>query len=312
VGHPVSDFEQIEYVIEDGVATITLNRPGSGNAFTQIMRRELIEAFDLVDADDDVRVAIVTGAGKNFCVGADLSGSSPDKPFTYAGAGQTDAESKPETIGGIPRDGGGMVTLRIAELRKPVIAAINGAAVGVGVTLTLPMDIRICAESSRFGLVFARRGIIQEAASSWFLPRIVGVSQAMEWVATGRLVPAAEAREGRLVSKVLPDADLMVAARGIAADIVENTSGLSVAAARRMFWSSLSEASPWTAHLHETRLIAELKKGPDAVEGVNSFFEKRPPAFPGRVSADLPELPAWPVRPAPSSAPAGAETGGTA
>ena len=307
----MSRFEQIDYVVEDGVATITLNRPGRGNAFTQIMRRELIEAFDAVDADDDVRVAIVTGAGKNFCVGADLSGSNPDKPFSYSGAGQSDAQSTPETIGGIPRDGGGMVTLRIAELRKPVIAAVNGVAVGVGVTMTLPMDIRICAESSRFGLVFARRGIMQEAASSWFLPRIVGVSQAMEWVATGRLVPAAEAREGRLVSKVVPDADLLSTARKIAAEIVENTSGLSVAAARRMFWSSLSEPSPWTAHLHETRLIAELKQGPDAAEGVNSFFEKRPPGFPGRVSTDLPELPDWPVRPA-SAAPEGARTGGSA
>jgi enoyl-CoA hydratase/carnithine racemase len=294
----MSRFEQIEYAVEDGIATITLNRPDSGNAFTQIMRRELIEAFDAVDGDDDVRVAIVTGAGRNFCVGADLSGSTPDKPFSYSGAGQSDTQATPELVDGVPRDGGGMVTLRIAAMRKPVIGAINGAAVGVGVTLTLPMDIRICAESSRFGLVFARRGIIQEAASSWFLPRIVGVSQAMEWVATGRLVPAAEAREGRLVSRVVPDAELLDAARAIAAEIVANTSGLSVAAARRMFWSSLSEASPWTAHLHETRIIAALKQGADAAEGVTSFFEKRPPAFPGRVSSDLPMLPEWPVRPA--------------
>ena len=303
----MSGFEQITYVVENGVATITLNRPDSGNAFTQVMRRELIEAFDAVDADDAVRVAIVTGAGKHFCVGADLSGSTPDKPFSYSGAGQTDDRSKPELVDGIPRDGGGMVTLRIAQLRKPVIAAVNGAAVGVGVTLTLPMDIRICAESSRFGLVFAKRGIMQEAASSWFLPRLVGVSQAMEWVATGRLVPAAEAREARLVSRVVPDAELYATARAIADEIVANTSSLSVAAARRLFWSSLSEPSPWTAHMHETRLIAELKKGPDAMEGVTSFLEKRPPAFPGRVSTDLPELPDWPVRPAHTSA-----AGGTA
>lgn len=293
----MSSFEQIDYAVEDGIATITLNRPDSGNAFTQIMRRELVEAFDSVDADDDVRVVIVTGAGKHFCVGADLSGSTPDKPFSYSGAGQSDERSRPELLDGIPRDGGGIVTLRIAQSRKPVIAAINGAAVGVGVTLTLPMDIRICAESSRFGLVFARRGIIQEAASSWFLPRIVGVSQAMEWIATGRLVPAVEAREGRLVSKVVPDAELLPTARALAAEIVANTSGLSVAAARRMLWSSLSESSPWTAHLHETRLIAALKQGPDAAEGVNSFLEKRPAAFPGRVSHDLPDLPEWPVRP---------------
>ncbi len=297
----MSHFEQILYAVEDGIATITLNRPDSGNAFTQIMRRELVEAFDAVDGDDDVRVAIVTGAGKNFCVGADLSGSSPGKPFSYGGAGQRDESSPPELIDGIPRDGGGIASLRIAQSLKPVIAAVNGAAVGVGVTLTLPMDIRICAESSRFGLVFARRGIIQEAASSWFLPRVVGISQAMEWVATGRLVPAAEAREGRLVSRVVPDADLLDTARAIAGEIVANTSGLSVAAARRMLWSSLSEASPWTAHLHETRIIAALKDGPDAAEGVAAFFEKRPPAFEGRLGTHLPALPEWPVRPSTTS-----------
>jgi enoyl-CoA hydratase/carnithine racemase len=309
----MSDFEQVDYAVEDGVATITLNRPDKGNAFTQTMRRELIEAFDRVDADDDVRVAIVTGAGRQFCVGADLSSGKSDQPFSYTDEEQSYASSVPLSVDGIPRDGGGMVTLRIAELRKPVIAAVNGAAVGVGVTLTLPMDIRICAESARFGLVFARRGIIQEAASSWFLPRIVGVSQAMEWVATGRLVGAAEALSGRLVSRVVPDGEVLATARAIAAEIVENTSSLSVAAARRMFWSSLSEPSPWTAHRHETRLIRELKQGPDAVEGVASFLEKRAPAFPGRVSKDLPDLPDWPARPEPdASAPDGAGTGGTA
>jgi enoyl-CoA hydratase/carnithine racemase len=293
----MSDFEQLGYTLEEGVATITLNRPDAGNAFTQIMRRELIDAFDAVDEDDDVRVAIVTGAGRHFCVGADLSGAAPDKPFSYSGAGQSDANSVPESIDGIPRDGGGMVAMRIARLRKPVIAAVNGAAVGVGATLTLPMDIRLCAESARFGFVFARRGIIQEAASSWFLPRMVGISQAMEWVATGRLVDSAEALAARLVSRVVPGDELMSTARAIAAEIVENTSALSVATARRMFWSSLSEASPWTAHLHESRLLGELKRGPDAAEGVNSFLEKRPPAFPGRVSEDLPDLPDWPVPP---------------
>lgn len=306
----MSRFEQIDYAVAGGVATITLNRPDSGNAFTQIMRRELIEAFDEVDTDDAVRVAIVTGAGRHFCVGADLSSGKSDQPFAYTEAEQADAGPVPLSIDGIPRDGGGMVTLRIAELHKPVIAAVNGAAVGVGVTLTLPMDIRICGESSRFGLVFARRGIMQEAASSWFLPRIVGISQAMEWVATGRLVGAAEALSGRLVSRVVPDGDVLSTAQEIADEIAGNTSSLSVAAARRLLWSSLSEASPWTAHRHETRLIRELKQGPDAPEGVASFLEKRPPEFTGRVSQDLPELPDWPVRPGSTSAPDGAGTGG--
>ncbi|MCU1614400.1 MAG: Enoyl-CoA hydratase [Frankiales bacterium] len=308
----MSRYTQVDYGVEHRVATITLNRPERGNAFTHVMRRELDVAFAEADSDDDVRVVIVTGAGKNFCVGADLSGSTPEEPFSASRPGQQDARSNADTIGGLPRDGGGVVALRIAEMRKPVIAAINGAAVGVGVTMTLPMDVRICAESSRFGFVFARRGIIQEAASSWFLPRIVGVSQAMEWVATGRLVPAADARAARLVSRVVPDGELLDAARALAAEISTNTSGLSVAAARRMLWSSLSEPSPWTAHLHETQLIAELKRGPDAPEGVASFLEKRPPAFRGRVSTDLPALPDWPGGPKTTSTPEGAGDGGTA
>jgi enoyl-CoA hydratase/carnithine racemase len=308
----MSGFEQINYDVEDRVATITLNRPENGNGFTQVMRRELIGALEQADSDDDVRVVIVTGAGRHFCVGADLSSGKSDQPFTYGPDEQVDASPVPMSIDGIPRDGGGMVALRIAELRKPVIAAINGAAVGVGVTMTLPMDIRICAESSRFGFVFARRGIVQEAASSWFLPRIVGISQAMEWVATGRLVPAAEAREARLVSRVVSDGEVLATAREIAAEIAANTSSQSIAAARRLLWCSLSEASPWTAHRDETRLIRELKQGPDSPEGVASFLEKRPPAFTGRLSRDLPDLPEWPVGPATTSAPDGAGTGGTA
>ena len=306
----MSAFEQIDYDVADRVATVTLNRPDSGNGFTQVMRRELIEALERADTDDDVRVVIVTGAGRHFCVGADVSSGKSDQPFAYGPGEETGPV--PMSIDGIPRDGGGMVALRIAEMQKPVIAAINGAAVGVGVTMTLPMDIRICAESSRFGFVFTRRGIVQEAASSWFLPRIVGISQAMEWVATGRLIPAAEAREGRLVSRVVPDGEVLAAAREIAAEIAANTSSLAIAAARRLLWASLSEPSPWTAHRDETRLIRELKQGPDYSEGVASFLEKRPPAFSGRVSRDLPDLPDWPARPATTSAPDGAGTGGTA
>jgi enoyl-CoA hydratase/carnithine racemase len=253
------------------------------------MRQELVAAFDRTDADDDVRVVIVTGAGRGFCAGADLSAPAvppPDPP----------AE---DLIAGVPRDGGGVVALRIAASLKPVIAAVNGPAVGVGVTMTLPMDIRLAAASARFALAFARRGIVPEATSSWFLPRVVGVSQAMEWALTGRTFDAAEALRGGLVSRVVPDEDLLDTAKQIATEIAGNTSPVSVAATRRMIWSTLSEPSPWTAHRTETLVIRQMKEGGDAAEGGASFLEKRPPRFPMRVSTSLPgATPVWPARPA--------------
>src|SRR2546423_4844876 len=217
------DYEQIAYEVADGVLTITLDRPDKLNAFTEQMMRELINAFDRSDADDDVRAVVVTGRGRGFCAGADLSGGG--ETFSRGGATK------------VRRDGGGLVTLRIFQSRKPVIAAINGPAVGVGVTMTLPMDIRLASENARMGFVFARRGIVPEAASSWFLPRVVGISRAMEWVATGRVFDAAEALDGGLVSRVVPDEELVPAARDLAHEIVENTSGVAVAAARQLLWS---------------------------------------------------------------------------
>jgi enoyl-CoA hydratase/carnithine racemase len=201
-------------------------------------------------------------------------------------------------VDGVPRDGGGYVSLRIAASRKPVIVAINGPAVGVGATMTLPADIRLAAESARFGFVFARRGLVPEAASSWFLPRVVGISKAMEWVATGRVFPAAEALAGGLVSRVLPDAELLPTARSIAGEIVENTSAVSVALSRQMLWSMLGASTPWEAHRVDSKAIFRLGQAPDAVEGVTSFLEKRPPKFPGRVGDYLDVVPAWPTRPA--------------
>jgi enoyl-CoA hydratase/carnithine racemase len=256
------DFSQILLDVEDQVATITLNRSDRLNAFTPIMRRELVEALDMTDADDSIRVVIVTGAGRGFCAGADL-GDATAPPFTYAGTDQQDGLSVPEEIGGIPRDGGGILALRLAASRKPVIGAINGPAVGVGATMTLPMDVRIASDQARFGFVFARRGIVPEAASSWFLPRVVGISQAAEWALTGRILDASEALAGRLVSRVVPGADLLSVARGIAAEIADHTSAVSVAATRRMLWSSLSESSPWRAHMTETLVIREMKRGGD-------------------------------------------------
>ncbi|RVX42906.1 enoyl-CoA hydratase/carnithine racemase [Nonomuraea polychroma] len=281
-------FSEIDYDVDDRVATITLNRPDRLNAFTFAMRGELIEAFDLADADDEVRAVVVTGAGRAFCAGADLGGG-----------GGTFAHREPaELVDGVPRDGGGTVALRIARSLKPVIGAINGPAVGVGVTMTLPMDVRLASEEARFGFVFARRGIVTEAASSWFLPRIVGIAQAMEWAATGRVFPAAEALDGRLVSRVYPAGELLPAAYALAREIADNTSAVSVAAVRRLMWSGLSAASPWEAHAADSRLMAELGGAPDTVEGVTAFLEKRKADFPMKVSKDLPPgMPFWPENP---------------
>ncbi|MEV4563576.1 enoyl-CoA hydratase-related protein [Nonomuraea sp. NPDC049419] len=281
-------FSEIEYGVTDRIATVTLKRPDRLNAFTFTMRGELIEAFDLADADDDVRAVVVTGAGRAFCAGADLGG----------GGGTFKGREWGETVDGVPRDGGGTVALRIARSLKPVIGAINGPAVGVGVTMTLPMDVRLASEDARFGFVFARRGIVTEAASSWFLPRIVGIAQAMEWAATGRVFPASEALEGRLVSRVHPADELLPAAYALAREIADNTSAVSVAAIRRLMWSGLSAASPWEAHAADSRLMTELGSAPDTVEGVTAFLGKRQPDFPMRVSTDLPSgVPSWPDDP---------------
>ncbi|MFF5992037.1 crotonase/enoyl-CoA hydratase family protein [Prauserella flavalba] len=288
-------YREIDYDVTDGIATVTLNRPERLNAYTITMARELIDAVDRIDADDGVRVVVVTGAGRGFCAGADL-GRGAD---TFnAGKKDHDVRELLGEIDGVPRDSGGAVSLRIAASRKPVIAAVNGPAVGVGVTMTLPMDVRIAAESARFGFVFTRRGIVPEAASTWFLPRIVGISQAMEWVATGRVFDAEEAKAGGLVSRVVPDADLLTEARRLAAEIADNTSAVSVAVARQLLWGMLGSPTPWEAHRHDSRALYELGAAADAVEGVTAFLEKRKPDFPLRVSEDCPStVPRWPARP---------------
>src|SRR3954462_1051125 len=274
-------FEEIRYEVADGVLTITLDRPDRLNAFTGVMARELIEAFDRSDADDDVRAVIVTGAGRGFCAGADLE----------AGGDTFNAEARGrEYDGDGPRDGGGMVTLRIYESLKPVIAAINGPAVGVGITMTLPMDVRIAAQGAKIGFVFARRGITPEAASSWFLPRLVGISQAMEWVATGRVFTAEEALAGRLVRSVHPAEEVVDAARALAREIADNTAPVSVAITRRLMWEMLGAAHPMDAHRADSRGMYARWQSDDAREGVTSFLEKRPPRFTDRVSDGLPEI----------------------
>jgi enoyl-CoA hydratase/carnithine racemase len=283
----VTDFGEIRYEVADGILTVTLNRPDRLNAFTPTMQRELIEAFSQADADDDVRAVIVTGEGRGFCAGADLERG-----------GETFDWRERERSGDAPRDGGGQVVLRIYEMTKPVIAAINGPAVGVGITMTLPMDVRLAVDGAKIGFVFARRGIVPEACSSWFLPRLVGISQAMEWVATGRVLDADEALRGRLVSRVVPAAELGATVSALAAEITENTSAVSVALSRRMLWAMLDTASPWEAHRTETRVISALGREADAVEGVTSFLEKRAPRFTGRPADHLDLVPPWPEAPA--------------
>ena len=285
----VGTFSEIRYEVAAGVATVTLHRPDRLNAFTPVMGRELVAAFDRSDNDDGVRVVVLTGEGRAFGAGADLGGGGSTFDDSAAGADGR--------IGGVPRDLGGMVALRIAASRTPVIAAVNGVAAGVGATMTLPADIRIAADTARFGFVFARRGIAPDGASSWFLPRIVGISRAMEWVTTGRVFDAEEARDGGLVSRVVPAADLDTSVGTLAAEIVENTSATSVALSRRMLWSMLDAPSPWDAHRMDTRVISALGRGPDAVEGVTSFLEKRPPRFTARPQDYLDLVPDWPAAP---------------
>jgi enoyl-CoA hydratase/carnithine racemase len=289
----MSDYTQIVYEVADGVATITLHRPDQLNAFTGVMMREMIDAFDRIDADDDVRAVIVTGAGRGFCAGADLSGGGD----TFSGGGSDEQTDVVQGGVRVPRDGGGLVTLRIFECTKPVIAAVNGPAVGVGVTMTLPMDIRLASTSAKFGFVFARRGIVPEACSSWFLPRLVGISQAAEWCYTGRVFPAEEALRGGLVRSLHEPDELLPAARAIAAEIVEHTSPVSVALTRQMLWRMLGADHPMEAHRVDSRGILERGRSADSREGVMSFLEKRPPKFPVKVSDGLPEIfPDWQPR----------------
>ena len=296
-------FEQIRLDIADGVAVLTLNRPDRLNAFTARMMSEIIAAFDQTDADDDVRAVIVTGAGRAFCAGADLGQGAAT--FDYDNRTDGHRQGSPVRADGsvdyghdAVRDGGGRVTLRIYESLKPVICAVNGPAVGIGATMQLAMDIRIASDLARFGFVFARRGIVPEAASSWFLPRLVGISQALEWCYTGRVFGADEALAGRLVSRVVPHADLMTAAHALAREIADYSAPVSVALTRQMLWRLSAADHPMAAHSVDSRAIWARGRSPDAAEGVTAFLEKRSAAYPGRVSTGLPDFyPWWPERP---------------
>jgi len=276
-------YQEILYDVDDGVLTITLNRPEKLNAFTGTMMREMIDAFDRADADDSVRCIVVTGAGRAFCAGADLS----------SGAGTFDADSRSDRPSGLNPDGGGLLTLRIFESKKPVIAAVNGPAVGIGVTMTLAMDVRFAADVARFGFVFARRGIVPEVCSSWFLPRVVGIGQALDWTLSGRIFPADEAKSAGLVRAVYPKDELLPAVRAYAREIAANTSAISVTLIRHMMWRMLGADHPMEAHKLDSRGVYYTGRSGDAKEGVSSFLEKRPAKFPGKVSTDMPEFFPW-------------------
>ncbi|MDQ2724604.1 MAG: enoyl-CoA hydratase-related protein [Actinomycetota bacterium] len=279
------DFETIRLDVDAGVATLTLDRPDRLNAFTGAMAKEILAAFDRIDADDDIRAVVVTGAGRAFCAGADLSEGADT--FNAAARGITSVEGRAR------RDTGGVVTLRIFECLKPVIAAINGHAVGVGASMTLPMDVRLIAEDAKMGFVFAARGIVPDGAASWFLPRVVGISQALEWCLTGRVFPAAEALAGGLVAAVVPGAELLPRARALAAEMAANVGPVSAAITRQLLWRMQAADHPMVAHRVDSQAIAETGAMADAAEGVMAFLEKRPASWTLKVSRDLPGVFPW-------------------
>src|SRR6202041_448533 len=287
-------YETIKYEVAEQILTITLNRPDKLNAFNAAMQQELIDAFDQADKDDNIRAIIVTGAGRGFCAGADLSsGADTFDRDARRGPVKRLADGKVDYSDPNVRDGGGQVTLRIFECLKPVIAAVNGPAVGVGVTMQLAMDVRLAAENARFGFVFARRGIVPEACSSWFLPKIVGISQALEWTFTGRVSPAEEALEGGLIKKIYKPDQLIPAARALAREIADNTSQVSVALIRQMLWKMAGADHPMEAHKVDSRGIFARGSSAGGKKGVASLLEKRPAKFPDKVSKDMPSYFPW-------------------
>jgi enoyl-CoA hydratase/carnithine racemase len=283
----MTSFTQIIVDKKNGVATITLNRPEKLNAYTRHMQGEIIAAMDDIDADDDIRAVIFTGAGdRSFCAGADLTPEGGGHVFS-------DPNEVDDLSDERVRDGGGRLTLRLFNSKKPLISACNGVAVGVGATMQLAMDIRLASETARYGFVFARRGIIPEACSSWFLPKIVGISQALEWCYSGRIFDAEEAKAGGLVRSIHAPGELMAAARGLAEEIAQNTSAISVAMTRAMMWRNSATEHPMMAHRIDSKAIYRMSRGDDAKEGIASFLEKRAPDYPGKVSQDMPDFYPW-------------------
>ena len=295
----MTNFTTITTDISEGILTITLNRPDRMNAFTGEMMKEMVAAFDIADADDAVRAVIVTGSGERaFCAGADLAAG--DDTFDYTkrperleqGSPLRDDGSVDFSHPGV-RDSGGRLTLRIFNCKKPVIGAINGAAVGIGATMQLPMDFRLASETARFGFVFAKRGIVPEAASSWFLPRLVGISQALDWCYSGRVFGAEEALRAGLIKSIHTAADLLPAARALAHSLTAESAPVSIALTRQMMWRMLGASHPIEAHKIDSRAIWVRGQSPDAREGVSSFLEKRAAVYPDKVSTDTPHFAPW-------------------
>jgi enoyl-CoA hydratase/carnithine racemase len=287
------DFETLRYDVDDRILTITLNRPDRMNAFTGRMGDELISAFDRADADDDIKVVVVTGAGKAFCAGADLQRGSETWGKHSEYLARQDAQAE-RYLG----DGGGRVTRRIFDFNKPVIAAINGAAVGVGITMTLAMDVRLCVPGAKLGFVFAGRGILPEACSAWFLPRLVGISKALEWCYSARVFKSEEGLQAGLIRSLHDPDALLPAARALAQEFIDNASAVSIAMVRQMMWRMLGAPNPMDAHEIDTAGIAALGKSNDAREGIAAFLEKRKPNFTDRVTKDMPSFyPWWKDRP---------------
>jgi enoyl-CoA hydratase/carnithine racemase len=280
-----TDYQTILYDLADGVLTITLNRPEKLNAFNRAMGIEVIDAIRRADEDDDVRAIIFTGAGRAFCSGADLSAGADS--FAKLESGPKNTDTPPSA------DSGGEVSLAFYDCKKPLIAAVNGPAVGIGVTMTLPMDFRLASTGARFGFVFTRRGIVPEACSSWFLPRVVGIAQAAEWMISGRVFGAAEALQGGLVSRVLAPEELLPAATALAREIADHTSAVSVALTRQMLWKMLAAAHPREAHTIESQGVYHMGRSADCREGVLAFLEKRPTRFTMSASRDMPPYYPW-------------------
>lgn len=279
----MKNYETLDTTRDKKVLTIQFTRPEKMNTFSGQMLRDILEVLDDAEKDDEVRAVIFTGSGKAFCAGADLS--SGEDTFDMS-----DRQKKDQNV---QRDTGGVLTLRLFDFKKPLIAAINGAAVGVGVTMTLPMDVRICSDKAKFGFVFAKRGIVPEACSSWFLPKIVGISNALQWCLSGKIFQPTEALEKGLITEITSEEDLLKRAKEIASDFVDSTSSLSVTLIRQMLWKMLGADHPMEAHKVDSRGVYFLGKTGEASEGVLSFLEKRDPNFPGKVSKDLPEFYPW-------------------
>ena len=279
----MKNLETVRTEVRENSLIIYLSREERMNAFTLTMQQEIVKVLDDAEENDDIKAIIFTGDGKAYCAGADLS----------SGGDTFDNRKGREKTNDVVRDSGGLLTLRLFKCKKPLIAAVNGAAVGIGATMLLPMDTRICSDQARFGFVFAKRGIVPEAASSWFLPRLIGINKALELCYTGKVISAEEAKEIRLISEILNQDKLIDRALEIAKEFTAESSQISIALTRQMMWRMLGADDPMEAHKIDSRAVFELGQSGEAMEGVNSFLEKRPPSFPGKVSKDMPSFFPW-------------------